>query len=174
MSGSRDDRAAARITQVTAAGVDVPDDLQADDLRALYRLWLDLRGGGRLPPIDAIEPIHLQPWLGLLAVCEIVPDPASVRPFRIRYRLFGTALVQVIGCDLTGRFIEDGPCGADPVVADAYHQVARSGLARRVAGTFEAGRPVRRHRFEELLLPFADAGGAVARLLLGVDFQPAE
>lgn len=173
MSGSRDDRGDARITQVTAAGIDAPGDLQAGDLRALYRFWLDLRGGGRLPPVGAIEPIHLQPWLGLLAVCEIVQDPASILPFRIRYRLFGTALVQAIGRDLTGRYIEDGPCGADPVVADAYHQVARSGLARRLAGTFEAGRPVRRHRFEELLLPFADAGGGVARLLLAVDFQPA-
>lgn len=173
MPGHRDDRAGARVTQATAAGVQSPDDLRAGDLQALYRLWLDLRGGERLPPIGAIEPIHLQPWLGLLAVCEVVRDQAAVRPFRIRYRLYGTTLVQLIGSDLTGRFIEDGPCGAHPVVADAYHNVARSGLVRRIAGIMEAGRPTRRHGFEGLMLPFADADGSVARLLLGVDFAAA-
>lgn len=73
-------------------------------LRQLHGLWLKARLDGRLPPRSFIDPIALRFVIGSLLVFEVVePGP------RYRYRLVGTDVVDHLGMELTGIWLDEHP-----------------------------------------------------------------
>lgn len=82
-----------------ADGWDMP--ITHPGLARLYQQWCDWAKGG-LPRRDEITPEALRPWLGHLALTEIERNP-----LRIRYRLVGTLLTELAGCELTGRYVDE-------------------------------------------------------------------
>ena len=71
-------------------------------VRALHAWWLAHRRDGGLPDRDDVDPVSLKTLLPNLFIAEV-----EHAPFRIRYRLVGTKAVQVIGFDITGRYLDE-------------------------------------------------------------------
>ena len=63
--------------------------------------WEERRGSRRMPARRDLDPVDLAPVLPHLQLIDVVP------PNRFRYRLVGTALVEVFGHDYTGRFVDE-------------------------------------------------------------------
>jgi hypothetical protein len=71
-------------------------------VQALHAWWLQHRRGDEPPDRNDLDPLDVKSVLANLFISEV-----EHAPFRIRYRLVGTKAVQVIGFDLTGRYLDD-------------------------------------------------------------------
>ncbi len=146
-------------------GVRIPDSSSWDErIDRAYRYWLSICPRDRLPGRQHLDPLaiprDLLPGIWLLDVQH--------EPFRLRYRLVGTAIVAAIGRDVTGMWLDD----AHPHVlkqADFFERY------RRVVATQQPSRrrgPARlwTHRdyacVENILLPFARDGRTVDLLIV--------
>jgi hypothetical protein len=63
-----------------------------------YRYWLAKRGDRTMPPRSSIDPAEIPPLLPYLGIIEKANG-------ELRYRLMGTAMVQQLGCDVTGGIV---------------------------------------------------------------------
>ena len=71
-------------------------------IAALRALWVQLKGGARVPLRSAFSPELLKPWLPNIVIVEANgPQP------RFRVRLAGTAVVGFAGRDFTDKFLDD-------------------------------------------------------------------
>lgn len=83
-------------------------DYRADPVHgAVLAYWETKRGARRMPARRDIDPTELPRVLPYLQLIEAVP------PDRFRYRLVGTAIVQIFGHDYTGRFLDELALGAE-------------------------------------------------------------
>ena len=101
------------------------DDVQSPRIRALHAYWKSKCSDVALPPRSAIEPAEIRALLPYLVLTEINPDP-----FRISYRLVGTAVVRWHGDDFTGRDY------------GSVASLAESGLDESYRRVFETAAPV--------------------------------
>lgn len=139
----------------------MPGELSAQHARlaGLYDLWAARRDGRRMPARGDFDTVEFRPWMGHLMLIEVDRDG-------FRYRVYGSALAEVFGRDLTGK------------TTAALRPEARRTVEREYAAVCEQRRPlllshwrtgVREHaRFSKLVLPFGDDGETVDRLLVGV------
>jgi hypothetical protein len=74
------------------------DDVSAPRIRQLHDYWKSKCNDVVPPPRSAIEPAEIRPLLPYLILTALTPEP-----FRIAYRLVGTAVVRAHGDDFTGR-----------------------------------------------------------------------
>lgn len=80
-------------------------------VRALWEYWSELSSGASLPRRADIDPIAIAALLPNIIISEIVREP-----FRVRYRLVGTACVQHAHLDFTGMYLDEidfGPTDTD-------------------------------------------------------------
>ena len=129
-------------------------------LGLLHSLWDERRGGRKMPARADFDAIEFRPWMGHLILIEVGPGP------EFRYRVYGSALAEVFGRDLTGK------------TTAALRPDARRTVEREYSAVRDQGRPlllchwrtgVHEHaRFSKLVLPFGDDGETVDRLLVGV------
>lgn len=131
-------------------------------LRELYAYWNDKRGERVAPRRADIDPLDLPRLLGNILICE-VHDP----PRDFTFRLFGTALVDAVGRDLTGaRFSTLFSRDVAPDIVREYEMVADR--CAPVISRQDAGWAQKSHvRYERLLLPLSDDGERVNRILGG-------
>jgi hypothetical protein len=83
------------------------DDLNSSDLpsgvhRALFDLWHAKSSPGRLPARSRFDPIEMPDLLPHLVLFDVQRDP-----LRFRIRLVGTAVVEAMGVDTTGRYLDE-------------------------------------------------------------------
>lgn len=71
-------------------------------LQALYRYWLSHHPGEALPGRQHIDPCDLPKFLPRLWLLDVQREP-----FRLRYRLVGTRICELVGKDLTGRWLDE-------------------------------------------------------------------
>src|SRR6266849_6825400 len=72
-------------------------------LLALHAYWEQKRAGRSLPDRADIDPVEMPPrLLPYLFIVEYANIPA-----RWRYRLMGTEMVERLGADLTGRYLDE-------------------------------------------------------------------
>jgi hypothetical protein len=71
-------------------------------VQALHAWWLAHCRAGEPPDRCDLDPAALKQLLPNLFIAEV-----EHAPFRIRYRLVGTKSVQVIGFDLTSRYLDE-------------------------------------------------------------------
>ncbi|MBS4047294.1 MAG: PAS domain-containing protein [Alphaproteobacteria bacterium] len=133
-------------------------------LQQLQAYWDEKRGSRPYPGREDIDPLELRFIIGHLILVDIEPDP-----LRFRYRLFGTAIVQRQGFDMTGKYLDQHPW---PELAEkareTYTEVIESGqpaLIRR-RGLFNDGYV----DHQSLILPLGHS--RVEMILSGVVFTP--
>ncbi|TDQ81961.1 PAS domain-containing protein [Dongia mobilis] len=134
-------------------------------LDALQKKWQEDRGARAFPPLAAIDPIALRPFLGdLVVVC--VSDPA-----RPQFRLFGSGFREFFGLDCSGMAVLDSPFPEREAMAAAYARVALSGRPElgRYCWRSQTGCT---YQSDYVILPYGD-GDKVARLLVLEDLDEA-
>lgn len=132
-------------------------------VRRAYEYWSAARRGDRLPARADIDPVGIPTILPYLTLVE--RDAADRR---MRYRLFGSALVDLLGRDPTGRYL-------DEVYPDFYtspSRIYREQVFDMGKPSHRIGRPTLRfakdfYSVERLYLPLAEDGRRVD-MLIGV------
>lgn len=146
----------------------LPGYPQSGMMRQAHGLWLQARGRREMPAWAALAPLipdSLRPYTILLATtCE---------PFDFRYAEIGSRIQAISNSDNTGRLISELP-----------HQRPPSKVWDHLSAAFDARAPIRgalpyvgRARdlssIYHIVLPLADDGETVDRLLVCVDPGPA-
>lgn len=126
------------------------------DIAEIYDYWCEAAPDRRLPGRQHIDPTtlpaRLLPSLWLLDVQR--------EPFRLRYRLVGTAIVEAMRADPTGKFLDD----AHPHVKqraeffERYERVVRTGIPSRRRGIAQLWIHADYREIENLILPLASGG----------------
>lgn len=140
--------------------------IQDSNVRQFLQLWFDASGSGSLPGKGFLDPLRLRFLLGSLSLLEVQPDP-----LRFRYRLIGTDIVQRLGYELTGKWLDEHP---DPTI--------RPFILKGATMVFHAARPVYGHALARVLgedwllevvaVPLFGPDGEVAYIGAGQSFPP--
>lgn len=134
------------------------------DLRRLYEFWSAQRGTRFAPPRAPFDPVALRYVLGNLLLVDVLHDP-----LRFRYRLCGTNIVQRVGLDLTGRFVDEHP---EPQFREFALQRYRS-LVETGAPMYSLRDQVfdgRTRRYEVLMLPLSSDGVTTDMIIVAMKF----
>jgi hypothetical protein len=139
----------------------VPGD---PDLQRLYAFWSDQRGERVGPPRAAFDPVTLRYVLGNLLLIDVLYDP-----LRFRYRLIGTNIVQRVGLDLTGQFVDTHP---EPQFREAALQRYRKVVETRapLCGVRNQVFDGRTRRYEVLMLPLSSDGATIDMIIVAMKF----
>jgi hypothetical protein len=140
-----------------------PDHLDILDprLKQLLAYWNKERGSRPLPSRTNINPIELKFLLGHIILLDVLKEP-----LQFRVRLQGTEL-QWMGCDLTGKTLDQLPSAELRAVADEYLVATVETCApfHKIGDEIIGDMP---RRFEALLLPLASDGVTVNMVLAAV------
>jgi hypothetical protein len=138
--------------------------LQSALLTNLHDRWAGLCAAGMLPGRRDFDPLALREFLGWLFLLEA--DPVADD---FRYTLIGTGITAQVGVDNTGRLVGEvfGPAGVA-----MYRTVRDRARPVRVFGLV-GWRDQRHKSFETLILPLADDGRTVTRVIGAMVFGPA-
>lgn len=125
-------------------------------LRSLLDLWEIKRGSRQAPPRSDFSHEDLLPWFGHLMLLDCLDNN------EYRYRLYGTALTQLFGFDLTGKLVgaSSDRIGAKPL--DEYAKVVRIGAPVYVSRSSPSAREYL--QVDKLALPLME-GGRVTKIL---------
>ena len=104
-----------------------PATIKTPMVADLYAYWLKRRGDRPMPRRADIDPADIKSLLPNLFLTEFTLDP-----FRVRYRLIGTEIVNHAHFDFTGRYL-------DELDFSAYDEVDWMGLYRIV---WQQGAPI--------------------------------
>lgn len=131
-------------------------------IHSTFLYWTSLRTVAGLPSRRQIDPLalprNLLPYLWLIEVVRA--------PFRLRYRLSGTAVDLGFAGTVTGRWLDE----VLPPIVDRvpmllpYEQAVAERAPRWCRGPLPTVADDRIVRFETVILPLADDGGDVDRL----------
>lgn len=135
-----------------------PGEPWSAGVRKIYRYWLSRRPPGRLPGRQHIDPVDIPDLLRGLWLIEVTRDP-----LRFRYRLVGTRIVEALGFDPTGRWLDEAhPHSLSvPGFYARYERVAKTGVPSRRKGTALLWRNRDHRAIENILLPLAADGTTV-------------
>ena len=139
-----------------------------DELKQIYAYWLDKKGGRRAPARADLDPVEIPALMPHLVLIDIEPGSR-----RLRFRLVGTAVVNGLGRDVTGRYIDELQLSKTQRAMFAeYQRVAATG--EPACATWEYTREDGRHiRLERLVLPLSGDGTVIDMLLAGIVFEAA-
>lgn len=123
------------------------------DFAPMVELWSAKGKGDRLPAWRDFELEDLMPWVGWISVADVVQRD----PFDMRYRLWGQALAEAIGSDLTGKLISEFPSGYDQDDVDFLEHLAKQkGIGLWSGPVYWENRDY--VRMEQVSVPLADDG----------------
>ena len=135
--------------------------IQHKELAALHRFWLALSKDGRLPARHDFVAEDLAPWIGHVSLLEVERDP-----LRFRFILHGGHFTLLTGKCLTGRYLEEG---LSPLYRDKILASYREAVETRQAVHYHYSDDTQTWReLDRLLLPLADDGVTVDRILVGL------
>jgi len=128
-------------------------------LADLLAYWHQKRAGRAMPARADIEPAELKPMLPHLFMVDVEHEP-----LRLRYRLVGTALVDVLGQDIKGKYLDEMPLLFRTFAAGAYEEVLRTRVPcyKEVSGIAAYFRVA----YKRLLLPLSTDGQTI-NIILG-------
>lgn len=150
-------------------GSDVPNmwvnadptlDFEDQSLAPLLRYWEAKRRGDALPSRRDIDPIDVRAHMGNLCLIEV-----EQAPLRMRYRLIGSNITEIMGRDSTGRYYDE-----------IYRPELLSAITASFAWMIEHRRPLRSfgqafyadkqfYDYEIVNLPLAEDGITVNMVL---------
>lgn len=134
-------------------------------LERLYCYWLKKKAGRSAPMRADLDPAEIKPFLPILNLLDVRREPLG-----FRHRLVGTEIVDKLGRDATGRWVD----------ASLYGEVAPQ-IFDELRLIVEEVRPYRRltrldwHTrnwlgMEAVELPLIDETGAVNKILRGASY----
>jgi hypothetical protein len=147
----------------------LPPSLAADSvLSALYGYWCRQRGSKPFPDRADISPLDLGPrLLPHIGIIELATDDLA----KSRVRLVGTALVDELGADLTGKLLSDYASGE--YLASLVSLI--DDMLRHRAALFSEGgfrwHEERAVMTRRLYLPLSQGGDTPVLMLWGQTFQ---
>jgi hypothetical protein len=103
-----------------------PEQLTSPYLRAVHAFWLQAKGDRPAPQRADIDPLAMPPKvLPYLMLIEF-----ERAPFRVRYRLAGTNVVELNGGEFTGKYLDEMrfPPGVSEMLHGHYQRVAETCL----------------------------------------------
>lgn len=131
----------------------------------LHEYWQRRRAGRTMPSRADIDPADIRHLLPAVAIVDI-----EMEPFRVRYRLVGTRLVQDKGRDYTGLYLDELRFDNPDELLALYRRAAeekapafRTGTWRRPDGNVL--------NFETAILPLSDDDAHVTQCLAIEDFK---
>jgi hypothetical protein len=84
------------------------DQIESPRIRQLFEYWQSKCRDGRPPRRADIDPTEIPQLMPNVLIVDIEQDP-----FRVRYRLVGTEIVEATGFEFTGRYLDDIVLPAD-------------------------------------------------------------
>ena len=136
------------------------------DLAATLTLWQELRGDGFAPKRSTVDPADWKAVLPRMMLVEVIPGS----PPRFRFRLSGTGICDVHGCDLKDLFAEDlMPPEYGRLVNRHYQECfqRREPLVHVIA--LETTEKLR--SYARIILPLSDDAGQEISYLLVIDSE---
>lgn len=136
------------------------------DLAGLLALWRDKASAGDLPSRSAFKTAEMRAWLGHVSLLDVVDDPR-----RFRWRLIGSRIVERMGRDRTGQWLDEIYSG--PALSE-FIRLYETVVAKRApfcfAGTLRfVGK--QHVAFQAVVMPLAEKGEDVNMLMLGMHFD---
>jgi hypothetical protein len=136
-------------------------------LRKLFECWRSIHPAeGILPGRQHFDPVSVADVLPFVFMIELVDNPG-----RLRYRLLGTRMVDAIGRDLTGQWLDEAHphAAAHPI----YRTLLQRSLQRQF--TWRRGQPFVHvdpdiYEVEQVMLPMAKNGYDVDLVLAATIF----
>ncbi|HEY6335262.1 MAG TPA: PAS domain-containing protein [Alphaproteobacteria bacterium] len=95
------------------------------NLQALDRYWRSIHQPQGLPSRRDIDPTAIPALLPRIWILDVQPEP-----FRLKHRLVGTHIVELVGEDFTGRWVDEAHAhlATDPSPLLRYRDVASTGV----------------------------------------------
>lgn len=78
------------------------DEIESAAIRELFRYWQSKCVDGRIPRRADIDPVEIPRLMPNLLIVDVERDP-----FRVRYRLVGTRIVEMTGFEFTGKYLDE-------------------------------------------------------------------
>jgi len=78
------------------------DQIESALIRELYLYWHSKCRGGAIPRRADIDPVDIPKLMPNLLIADI-----EQHPFRVKYRLVGTKIVEATGFEFTGRYLDE-------------------------------------------------------------------
>lgn len=128
--------------------------------RTVLRYWSDLAGTRAMPAATEIDAVQMRSALGYVNLLDAIEQGED-----FRYRVFGSTVAAVSGFDLTGQLAS--ALKASPYIVEFGLASFRAALRRGEPLLTEHGPPATAFTlaWHRLILPLADAEGAVMRLI---------
>ncbi|MFC3229225.1 PAS domain-containing protein [Marinibaculum pumilum] len=147
-----------------------PDlDIQSGELSEVLQVWHALRGDRLMPARADIRPADFRRHLALIALVDVQRSP-----LRVRYRLMGTAIVNALRRDLTGRWYDEVyPPAIMAEVEQVYGWIVANRRPLRTSGValfFDRSM----YDYEVVNLPLSEDGKEVDMVLGAMRFTMAE
>jgi hypothetical protein len=138
-----------------------PLDVRHPDLLTLLAQWNFACDGRRIPCRRDLDIIRLKPWIGHLAMLEVIEGGQA-----FLYRVYGSDMAALMGRDLTGKTTDVLPPHARDVVLAEYRGVVETAAPDYIehVRTLAEGE---RQQLCKLILPLGK-DGVVDRLLVGI------
>lgn len=145
-----------------------PPDFRSPRVAALFNYWRGLCAGRAMPCRSDVDPSAIRNLLPHLLMVDILGDPP-----RARYRLVGTAIVDMAKLDFTGQFadeidfqeVEDFDYGAAYKLIATARQPGCGHSAMLVSG-------LQSRWIEFVICPLSDDGITVDRCIALEDYEP--
>jgi hypothetical protein len=137
-------------------------------VETMLAYWRSVRVGRSLPRRGDIDPAALRSILPQVMLTDI-----SHEPFRVRYRLVGTAVVEHTKLDFTGRFVDEMLFQEEDGIdwTDCYRQVAEAGRPGfGISHWMPAGSFVRWTEF--VICPISEDGFRVSQCIAAEEYEP--
>jgi hypothetical protein len=140
-----------------------PDEPWGSGVREAYLYWLGRRPPGALPARGHIDPIEIPRLLRGLWLIDVVR-----LPLRFRYRLVGTRIVEAMGKDPTGQWLDEAHPHArgTPAFFSRYERAVGTGTPSRRKGTALLWSHRDYREIENILLPLAADGKTVDMIMV--------
>jgi hypothetical protein len=137
-----------------------------DKLLVIHQYWLAKRGSRRMPSRSDIDPIELRSQLGNIVMIDVEHDP-----LRLRYRLIGTGITEVMARDSTGKYYDEiYPAELLEKIYESFRWIIDNKAPLRTHG--EAFYPDKNfYLYEALNLPLSDDDQTINMVLGSLTFR---
>ncbi|MDF1791828.1 MAG: PAS domain-containing protein [Thalassobaculaceae bacterium] len=144
---------------------DPSNDLQFERLRDLFSLWTARCHGDRLPTRGDFSSEELMSFAGRVVLIDV-----ERAPFRLKWRLIGAYITEVVGRDSTGRYLDEVHLSEHyDLLSLHFQRVIDERIPLRMYGKLVyADKP--QLLAESIDMPLQDDDGVVTMILRGLDF----